>query len=150
VREADAFEQTTFLGTARRSKREPYRLELFGRHLDADERPVALLELSGGTLIVTDRRVLEFRAHLEVHGAWNVKEFLGYSVQRQWRRSDIREVARRTEPSKGGPPGDIEDSLRFVTAEGETEVLVSRAPATTLTQDEFAALRESILSPQPK
>ena len=75
MQDADAFDDVAFLGTARTAKRDPYRLSLFGAHLESDERPLVILPVQGGTLLVTDRRLLELRAHLEVHGAWNVKEF---------------------------------------------------------------------------
>jgi len=82
MQDADAFDGVVFLGTARTAKRDPYRLSLFGAHLESDERPLVILPVLGGTLLVTDRRLLELQAHLEVHGAWNVKEFQGYMIQR--------------------------------------------------------------------
>jgi hypothetical protein len=146
----DAFDQTRFLGAARRSKRDPYRFELFGQHLDPEEKPVALVEIQGGTLLVTDRRVLQFQPHLDVHGAWNVKEFLGYSVHREWSRDGIVDVSRVTARSAGGRRGDIEDTIRLATSEGNADILVSRAPATTLSEEDFTILRDVILSGQAK
>src|SRR5437870_4391401 len=77
MRDADAFDDTAFLGLARSAKRDPYRLSLFAYHLDPDERPLIVLPVQGGTLLVTDDRLLELRAHLEVHGAWNVNHVQG-------------------------------------------------------------------------
>ncbi len=80
MRDADAFDDTAFIGLARLAKRDPYRLSLFAHHLEPDERPLIVLPIQGGTLLVTADRLLELRAHLEVHGAWNVKQFQGYAV----------------------------------------------------------------------
>src|SRR3989442_9710927 len=90
MRDADAFDSTAFLGLARSAKRDPYRLSLFGQHLESDERPVIVLPVQGGTLLVTDQRLLELRAHLEVHGAWNVKEFQWYTVPRAFDLAAVR------------------------------------------------------------
>lgn len=149
VRDASAFDDTAFLGPARESKRDPYRLSLFAQHLDPAERPLAFLAIQGGTLVVTDRRLLEFRAHLEVHGAWNVKEFQGYEVRREILRSTVRDVVRRLE-STGGASRQTTDRIQVDTARGPEEILVSRGPESTLSEDDFAALRGAILAPQPK
>ena len=53
MREADAFVDTAFIGLARSTKRDPYRLSLFAHHLEPDERPLIVLPVQGGTLIVT-------------------------------------------------------------------------------------------------
>ena len=146
----EAFDNVQLLGAARRSRRDPYRFELFGQHLDPGENPVALVEIQGGTLLVTDRRVIQFQPHLDVHGAWNVKEFLGYSVRRAWSRDGIVDVSRVTARSAGGPRRDVEDTIRFVTSEGRADILVSRAPSTTLSEEDFTILRGAILSGQAK
>src|SRR5437870_13102193 len=92
MRDADAFDSTAFLGLARSGKRDPYRLSLFGEHLEEDERPLAFLPIHGGTLLVTDRPLLELRAHLEVHGAWNVKQFQGHALHQADSRRIVREL----------------------------------------------------------
>ena len=148
MRDAGAFDGTAFLGLARRSKRDLYRLELFGQHLEAEETPLALLEIHGGTLLVTDARVLELRPHLDVHGAWNVKEFLGYAMQWQVPRGSVDAVERLVRP--GGRPGDVEDLLRLTTSAGAVEVVISRAPKTTLEDEDFRILRDAILGAQAK
>jgi|GEM_PF-1958728 len=151
VRSADAFDDTLFLGLARNSKRDPYRLSLFAQHLEADERPLAFVAIHGGTLVVTDRRLLEFRAHLEVHGAWNVKEFQGYEVRREIPRADVSRVDRRVGPAAGAlASAGIEDALILVTDRGPQEFLVSRGPEPTLPPSEFESLRDAILGPHAK
>jgi hypothetical protein len=149
VREADAFEETVFLG--RPSKRDPYRLSLFGQHLEPDERPLILLPIRGGTLLVTDRRLLELRAHLEVHGAWNVKQFQGYAVHTTIERRVIHEVTHevsRVPDAVGNQP--IEDRIRMVTEAGPADFLVSKGPEPTLSDEDFRILRAQILGHQPK
>ncbi len=144
VREADAFDGVAFLGLARNSKRDPYRLGLFARHLESDERPRALLAVRGGTLVVTDRRLLEFRAHLEVHGAWNVKEFQGYEVRRQWDRSAIRGLEHRVETVAN--PDAVEDVVLLELATGTEPIVVSRGPEATLSPEDFGLLRSAVLN----
>jgi hypothetical protein len=149
MRDADAFEETLFLG--RPSKRDPYRLSLFGEHLDQDERPLVLLPIRGGTLLVTDRRLLEMRAHLEVHGAWNVKQFQGYAIHQAIEKRIVREVIHevsRIPDSAGNRP--IEDRIRMQTDDGPADFLVSKGPEPSLSDDDFRLLRASVLSGQPK
>ena|SRR5437016_332247 len=149
MREADAFEKTLFLG--RPSKRDSYRLSLFGQHLDPEEWPLVILPIHGGTLVVTDRRLLEMRAHLEVHGAWNVKEFQGYAIHRAVERRLVREVTHevyRVADAVGNRP--IEDRVRLVTDEGPADFLISKGPEPTLSEDDFRVLRATVLGRQPK
>lgn len=148
--DADAFEGAAFLGMARNAKRDPYRLSLFGDHLDPNEQPLAVLPVQGGTLLVTDRRLLEFRAHLEVHGAWNVKEFQGYAVHRSIRREAIRAIDHSVSAADGAARGEVEDRLVLTTPDGPEEFLVSRGPAPTLSDEDYEVLRDAILGPQPK
>ncbi len=151
MRDADAFEETAFLGLARRSKRDPFRLSLFAQHLKPDERPLAFVAVHGGTLVVTDQRVLEFRAHLEVHGAWNVKEFQGYEVRWQIPRVEISRVEHQVRPPDGSrAPSDVEDVIVLETNAGPERVVVSRGPEATLPADEFVMLRDAILGVQAK
>ncbi len=148
MREADAFERTAFLGLGRGAKRDPYRLSLFGQHLAEDEWPLVLLAIQGGTLLVTDRRVLVFRAHLEVHGAWNVKEFQGYAIQREVERTSVSDVAHVVEPANASSGSRVvADKLILTTAEGQAEILVSSGPDATLFDREFLAVRDAILAP---
>lgn len=150
MRDAAAFEGTVFLGLARAAKKDPYRLSLFGQHLESDERPVIVMPVRGGTLLVTDRRVLELRAHLEVHGAWNVKEFQGYTVHRGFDRSafqSMEHIVRAATDAVGGRR--IEDILVLGTANGAEELVVSRGPEPTLLDAEFTLLREAVLGRHP-
>src|SRR5438445_12530075 len=102
MQDADAFDGVVFLGTARTAKRDPYRLSLFGAHLESDERRLVILPVQGGTLLVTDRRLLDLRAHLEVHGAWNVKESQGYMIQRSIDRVSVRAIEHAVRGAVGG------------------------------------------------
>src|SRR2546426_12750015 len=148
---AAASDDVAFLGMARSAKRDPYRLSLFGAHLDSGERPLILLPVQGGTLLVTDRRLLDFRAHLEVHGAWNVKEFQGYMVQRSIDRGSVREiehVVRAAVDAAGNRR--VEDRLQLTTSNGPEDVLVSRGPEPTLSDADFVVLRDAVLAGQAK
>ena len=146
MRDADAFEETAFLGLARGSKRDPYRLSLFGHHLAEDERPLILLPVQGGTVIVTDRRLLEFRAHLEVHGAWNVKEFQGYTIQRSIDRTTIQELGHAIRPLVDAAGNRrVDDVLVVSTAEGREEFLISKGPQPSLQDDDFFAIRDALV-----
>ena len=146
MRDADAFEETAFLGLARGSKRDPYRLSLFGHHLAEDERPLILLPVHGGTVIVTDRRLLEFRAHLEVHGAWNVKEFQGYTIQRSIDRTTIQELGHTIRPLVDAAGNRrVDDVLDVSTAEAREEFLVSKGPQPSLQDDDFLAIRDALV-----
>jgi len=151
MRDADAFESTRFLGLARSSKRDPYRLSLFAQHLGAGEQPLVFLSIQGGTLIATDERLLELRAHLEVHGAWNVKEFQGYAVHRAIDRGTVRELTHDVQAAQDGAGNRrVEDRLRLITDEGPVEFLVSKGPEATLPEDEFLVFRAAVLASQAK
>ncbi len=145
--DASAFDGAVYLGLSRRAKRDPYRLGLFARHLDPDETALILLAVHGGTLVVTERRLLEFRAHLEVHGAWNVKEFQGYEVRRQVPRASVRAMEHSIGPADGSAA--VEDAVILVLPDRRETVLVSRGPEPTLSAEDFEALRTAVLG-QPK
>ena len=151
MQDAEAFDGVVFLGTAKNAKRDPYRLSLFGAHLEADERPLVILPVQGGTLLVTDRRLLELRAHLEIHGAWNVKEFQGYMIQRSINRESVRQIEHAVRSAVDGVGNRrVEDRIVFTTANGLEEVLVSRGPEPTLPDGDFEALRDAVLGRQAK
>ncbi len=144
MRDASAFEAAAFLGLSRNAKRDPYRLGLFAEHLEPDEHATVLLAIQGGTLIVTDRRILEFRAHLEVHGAWNVKEFQGYEVRRQMDRKDVRDLE-HTVGAVAGTAHLTEDAVHLILADRRETVVVSRGPEPALLPEDFDALRSAVL-----
>ena len=149
--DTEAFDGTTFLGLARGAKRDPYRLSLFGQHLQPGETSRALLAVSGGTLIITDRRILLMRAHLDDHGAWNVKQFQGYSVDRSVDTGSVQALdhsVQAIEDRSGNRR--IEDWLLITTAGGREDILVSRGPEATLSEEDFTVLRAAILRDQPK
>ena len=146
-----AFDGAAFLGLARGARRDSHRLALFARHLEPGERVRAVIPVPGGTLLATDRRLLETHPHLEVDGAWNVREFQGYSVSRQIPLSEVRDAHRWT-----GSPADrsagyreVEDVLTVETLHGIETFLLSRGPAPALTEAEFARL-VSVLLPHAK
>jgi len=149
--EKEAFDNAAFLGLARTARRDPYRLTLFARHLEPGERPAAVLPIQAGTLIVTDRRVFELRAHLDVHAAWNVQEFQGYAVHRSIDRGEIRDLARRAERATG-PSGTprTEDRLVLMAGDRKEEFLVSRGPEPTLSEADVAGLPDAVLGRQAK
>ncbi len=151
MEEEDPFRDTAFLGLARRVTQDPYRLSLFAQHLRQDERPLGVLPVRGGTLVVTDRRLLEFRVHLDVHGAWNVKAFQGFSIGRDVPRSAIRQVVYEVTPSgavQGSPVA--EERIRITSADGDVVVIVSKGPERTLSEEDVSTLRGLILGPQRK
>lgn len=145
MREADAFDGAAFLGLSRHAKRDPYRLGLLARHFEPTERARILLAIQGGTLVVTDRRLLEFRAHLEVHGAWNVREFQGYEIRRSLDRGSVRAVAHRVSPTGDVQAAPVEDALLVTLPEGVETFIVSRGPEPTLPPEDFEALRAALL-----
>ena len=127
--DTEAFDGTTFLGLARGAKRDPYRLSLFGQHLQPGETSRALLAVSGGTLIITDRRILLMRAHLDDHGAWNVKQFQGYSVDRSIDIGSVRDLGHSVQAiAERSGNRRIEDWLLVTTTEGREDILVPEDP----------------------
>jgi len=151
MREADAFDDTAFIGLARSAKRDPYRLGLFAQHLEPDERPLIVLPVQGGTLLVTDDRLLELRAHLEVHGAWNVKQFQGYAVYQAIERRIVRDVSHEVRPAEDAAgTRRTEDRLLVTTDRGPAEFLVSKGPQATLSEQDFIMFRNAVLALQPK
>src|SRR3989337_1275604 len=134
MRDATAFDRTEFLGLARRARRDPHPLELFARHLEPREEPEAVLPVTGGTLVITDRRLLHLTSHLEVDGAWNVREFQGYVVSREIPLeavTDAEHVVRT-----GGR--EVEDALRVTTAGGQEEIVLSRGPERVVPDEDVA------------
>jgi hypothetical protein len=143
--EARAFDDVVFLGTARGARRDPYRLALFADRLRPGERPTCVLPILGGTLVATDERLLELRPHLEMHGAWNVREFVGYGVHREIPRASIRAVDRSIVPAAGTGSRGVEDSVTIATAASTETFLVSRGTEAVLTEADVAALRDALL-----
>ena len=152
MRDESAFEGTAFLGLSRDAKRDAYRLSLFAKHLGADEMPLAFLPIRDGTLLVTDRRLLEFRAHLGIDGSWNVRRFLGYEIEFSVPRDGITALEYREGPPLASREGyrEGEEWLLLTTRDGSRDVLVARGPSPVLTRDDVAALRAAALGPQPK
>ena len=145
VSDERAFDDAAFLGLARRSKRDPYRLGLFARHLLPGERGTAILPIAGGTLVATDRRLLHLTTHLEVDGAWNVREFTGYVVSREILLGEIRDVRHSTSRTSG----EVSDTLLISTSEGLVDFLVSKGPARVVTDEDFEALAGLLMRRNP-
>ena|SRR6267143_882974 len=139
-----SFEDAEFLGLARTAKRDPYRLGLFARHFEPGERAQALLPIVGGTLVVTDQRLIHFTTHLDVDGAWNVREFTGYTVSREIPLEAIKEVRHSTSRT----PRQVEDALRVVTADGPVEFVLSLGPERVVS-DEDAARAVALMRRSP-
>lgn len=146
--DASAFDDAEFLGLSRHSKRDPYKLGLLAQHLEDGEHARVLLAVQGGTLVVTNRRLVEYRVHLEIHGAWNVKEFQGYEVRRQFPRSAVRDIDHSVR-STPHAAATVEDVVTLLFADATEDVVVSRGPEPTLSSEDFEALRAAVLA-QPK
>ncbi len=129
-----AFDTAEFLGLARSSKRDPYRLGLFARRFEPDERAAAVLPVAGGTPVITDRRLILFTAHLKVDGAWNVREFTGYAIAKEIPLAAIAGV-RRSTSSK--PPGTV-DILHVSTRDGSEEFVLSHGPERVVPDEDVA------------
>jgi hypothetical protein len=88
----EVFAETVFLGATRGLKRDEDRLWMIAEHLDDNERALAFLSLKTSNLLLTPRRVLELKPHLDVGGMWNVLRFEGYEASAQVELEDIRDV----------------------------------------------------------
>ncbi len=95
----EIFAETLFLGATRGTKRDEDRLWMIAEHLESDEEALAFLSLKTSNLLLTPRRVLELKPHLDVVGMWNVLRFEGYEVTaevalRQIQNVEVEEAAR--------------------------------------------------------
>ena len=140
-----AFEGAAFLGLSRNARRDPYRLGLFARHFEVGERATGLLPIAGGTLVVTDRRLLLFTTHLEVDGAWNVREFTGYVVSKEIPLDEIMDVRHST--VRG--PRDVADELHVLSRGGAVDFVVSRGPERTVSDDDLATMASLLTRRSP-
>ncbi len=129
MRDESAFDGAAFLGLARKAKRDPYRLGLFARHFAVDEEALVLLPIAGGTIVLTNQRLLEFQTHLEIDGAWNVREFSGYTVTRELALASIA-GAEHVAAARPSPQSALamDDVLRIETSEGPVDFVLSRGP----------------------
>ncbi|MFQ5552208.1 MAG: hypothetical protein ACE5EW_00540 [Thermoplasmata archaeon] len=113
----EVFGDTRFLGATRGLKRDEDRLWKIAEHLDEGERALAFLSLKTSNLLLTPKRVLELKPHLDVGGMWNVLRFEGYEVTAEVALGEIRDVEVE-EGVRGG------DRLRVVSEAGEQAWLV--------------------------
>ena len=86
------------------------------------ERASFVLPVAGGTLVGTTRRLLHFTTHLEVDGAWNVREFTGYVVSREIPLDRILEVR----PFGSVAQNEIVEGISVFTTEGSVDFVVSK------------------------
>ncbi len=56
---------------------------MIAEHLQGDEKAVAFLSLKSSNLLLTSKRLLELKPHLDLQGMWNVLSFRGYDVRRE-------------------------------------------------------------------
>ncbi len=122
-----AFEGTRFLGARERQKRDPERLRLFAEHLEDGERVRFVLPCRSSTLLLTDRRLLELKAQLVAHGAWNVMRFSGFAVQAEIPRGTAAAVRRMPVPL--APGGKV--------LGGETLTLTAQGKAFTFVTEPY-------------
>jgi hypothetical protein len=79
----DIFSSTLFLGMTGDAARDEERLWMIAEHMQDDEHALAFLSLKQGNLLLTQKRLLELKPHLDMEGFWNVISFKGYSVKTQ-------------------------------------------------------------------
>ncbi len=79
----EIFSATLFLGSGREVGTDELRLWMIAEHLQEDETAVAFVSTKESNLLVTERRLLELRPHLDVQGFWNVLSFKGYAPRRE-------------------------------------------------------------------
>jgi hypothetical protein len=118
------FGDTVFLGATRGLKRDEERLWMIAEHMEEDETALAFLSLKTSNLLLTPKRVLELKPHLDVGGMWNVLRFEGYAVTAEEELRNIQRVD--VGVSRGG------GRLRLETRSGER---VWSVPAASSSQD---------------
>ncbi|MCJ2520780.1 MAG: hypothetical protein LN412_07555 [Candidatus Thermoplasmatota archaeon] len=79
----DIFSDTLFLGAGRGMRKDENRLWMIAEHLQEGERALAFLSLKTSNLLLTERRLLELKPHLDIEGMWNVLSFKGYDTRRE-------------------------------------------------------------------
>ncbi len=79
----DIFSETLFLGAGKGMRQDEDRLWMIAEHLQEYEKALAFLSLKTSNLLLTERRLLELKPHLDVQGMWNVLSFKGYDVREE-------------------------------------------------------------------
>lgn len=79
----EPFAHTRFLEAGASVREDAERLGMLAEHLEPGERALLFLPLKASSLLLTQRRLLELRPHLDVAGFWNVVAFRGYRVERE-------------------------------------------------------------------
>ncbi len=79
----EMFSQTLFLGTGRETPQDEDRLWMIAEHLREDETALAFVSTKRSNLLLTEKRLLELRPHLDIQGFWNVLSFKGYAPRRE-------------------------------------------------------------------
>lgn len=96
----EIFSETVFLGMPSDAREDEERLWMIAEHLHEDEKAIAFLSLARGNLLLTQKRLLELRPHLDIEGFWNVISFKGYSVEMQIYLREILGFYLEAEPAK--------------------------------------------------
>lgn len=79
----EMFSDTLFLGAGRSLGTDEDRLWMIAEHLHEDETALAFLSLKTSNLLLTEKRLLELKPHLDIEGFWNVLSFRGYRVKKE-------------------------------------------------------------------
>lgn len=138
-----AFERAVFLGGRQEDKRDADRLRLFADHLEEGETVRWVLPCRSSTLLLTDRRLLDLRPQLAVHGAWNVMRFSGFYVNADIPHGTASAVRRKPVPL--GPGGKIVGGeVLELTAQGKTFTFVTEPYGAGLTPDDVTAFVAAI------
>ncbi len=77
------FSDTLFLGAGKSLGTDEDRLWMIAEHLQGDETALAFLSLKTSNLLLTEKRLLELKPHLDIEGFWNVLSFKGYRVKKE-------------------------------------------------------------------
>ncbi|MEE9592939.1 MAG: hypothetical protein V3W28_05105 [Thermoplasmata archaeon] len=133
----EIFGDTAFLGATRGLKRDEDRLWMIAEHMEEDETALAFLSLKTSNLLLTPKRVLELKPHLDVGGMWNVLRFEGYAVAAEEELRNIQRVD--VGVSRGG------GRLRLETRSGERVWSVPAAPSSQDPTSNAQAFADHIL-----
>lgn len=79
----EMFSETLFLGAGKGVQTDVDRLWMIAEHLHGDETALAFVSLKTSNLLLTEKRLVELKPHLDIEGFWNVLSFKGYRVKRE-------------------------------------------------------------------
>lgn len=133
----EVFGETRFLGATRGLKREEDRLWMIAEHVEDDEVAVAFLSLKTSNLLLTPRRLLELKPHLDIQGMWNVLRFEGYEVASEVALPAIQHLDLE-QSSRGG------STLRMRTEDGEVSWLLPSSGSAEHPEENARAFVEAL------